>query len=355
MLIIIQTMIARKLLWPNEPPDYLTPLPQSSIMHRQERKFVERSFLSSVEAKSRQEYRRGTIMRIVVTGANGQLGRACLERLGREHEVIALGHAELELERPDCVERLVATAAELVIHPAAYTNVDGCARDPVLAYRVNGLGTRYVALACQQLNAPLVYISTNEVFDGAASSPYVEYDHAAPINAYGRSKWAGEQAVRELARRFYIVRVAWLFGGERNFVRTVLRLADQHDTISMVADEIGSPTYVPDLAEALAQLIQLPFYGTYHLVNEGACSRLEFAAAILRLSGHEHVALQPIALADYQRASLVPPYTPLNNVAAAVLGLRLRPWHAALAEYLGQLGRHTTRVIPPRHQGTKAW
>jgi dTDP-4-dehydrorhamnose reductase len=273
-------------------------------------------------------------MRIAITGANGQLGRALQETVGREHNVIALSHADLELARPDCVDRLVATGADLVIHPAAYTNVDGCARDPELAYRLNGLGTQYVALACQQLDAPLVYVSTNEVFDGTATSPYVEYDAAAPINAYGRSKWAGERAVREALRRFYIVRVAWLFGGERNFVRTVLRLAAERDMIAMVADEVSSPTYAPDVAEAITRLIRLPFYGTYHLVNEGACSRFEFAAAILRLAGHEHVTLQPITLADYTRDSIVPPYTPLHNVAAAALGIRLRPWQEALAEYI---------------------
>jgi dTDP-4-dehydrorhamnose reductase len=276
-------------------------------------------------------------MRIAITGANGQLGRALDALLGREHDIIALGHGDLELGQPDCVTRLAATHAELVIHPAAYTNVDGCARDPELAYRVNGLGTQYVALACRQLGAPLVYISTNEVFDGAAATPYFEYDRAAPINPYGRSKWAGEQAVRELLDRFYIVRVAWLFGGERNFVRTVLRLAAERDSISMVADEIGSPAYAPDVATAVAQLIQTPFYGTYHLVNENLCSRLEFAAAILRLAGREQVALQPIKLADFKRDSVVPPYTPLRNIAAATLGIRLRPWQDALEEYIGSL------------------
>ena len=192
--------------------------------------------------------------------------------------IVALGHADLELGHPDCVGTLVATQADLIVHPAAYTNVDGCARDPDLAYRVNGLGTQYVALACRQLGAPLVYVSTNEVFDGAASTPYFEYDRAAPINAYGRSKWAGEQAVREQLDRFYIARVAWLYGGERNFVRTILRLAGERETLAMVADEIGSPTYAPDVAAAIARLIQTPHYGTYHLVNEGACSRHEFAA-----------------------------------------------------------------------------
>ena len=282
-------------------------------------------------------------MRIAITGANGQLGLALQRRLSREHELVALGHADLELGHPDCVATLVATGADLVIHPAAYTNVDGCARDPELAYRVNGLGTRYVALACRRLGAPLVYVSTNEVFDGAAGTPYFEYDRAAPINAYGRSKWAGEQAVRELLDRFYIARVAWLYGGERNFVRTVLRLAGGFSAgtgdaaLAMVADEIGSPTYAPDAAEAIARLIQTPYYGTYHLVNEGACSRYEFAAEILRLAERADVALRPIRLADYKRDSIVPPYTPLRNAAAAALGIRLRPWQAALAEYISRV------------------
>ena len=277
-------------------------------------------------------------MRIAITGANGQLGSALQRRLGHEHEIAALGHADLELGHPDCVGALVATRADLVIHPAAYTNVDGCARDPELAYRVNGLGTQYVALACRELGAPLVYVSTNEVFDGAAGTPYFEYDRAAPINAYGRSKLAGEQAVRELLDRFYIARVAWLYGGERNFVRTVLRLAGERATLAMVADEIGSPTYAPDVAEAIARLIQMPYYGTYHLVNEGACSRHEFAAEILRIAGRTGVTLAPIQLADYKRDSVVPPYTPLRNIAAAALGIRLRPWQAALAEYIEAVG-----------------
>ena len=273
-------------------------------------------------------------MRIAITGAGGQLGQELRRALGHEHELIPLSHADFELGAPDCVDRLAATGAALVIHPAAYTDVDGCARDPERAYRINGLGTQYVALACQRLGAPLVYVSTNEIFDGAASAPYLEYDRAAPINAYARSKWAGEQAVRERLDRFYIVRVAWLFGGPRNFVRTVLRLAAERDSMAMVADEVGSPTYAPDAAEAIARLIRLPFYGTYHLVNEGACSRFELAAEVLRLAGRERVALRPIRLADFKRDSVVPPYTPLRNVAAAALGIRLRPWQRALADCL---------------------
>ncbi|HEX5692622.1 MAG TPA: dTDP-4-dehydrorhamnose reductase, partial [Roseiflexaceae bacterium] len=245
-------------------------------------------------------------MRIAITGANGQLGQALQAALQGEHELIALGHGELELGAPACVEQLASTGAELVIHPAAYTDVDGCARDPERAFRVNCLGTQYVALACRRLHAPLVYVSTNEVFDGTANAPYFEYDRAAPINAYARSKWGGEQAVRELLDRFYIVRVAWLFGGARNFIRTVLRLAAERDSITMVADEIGSPTYAPDVAAAVACLIELPAYGTYHLVNQGVCSRLELAAETLRLAGKQHVELRPIGLADFKRDSMVP-------------------------------------------------
>jgi dTDP-4-dehydrorhamnose reductase len=276
------------------------------------------------------------LMRIAVTGANGQLGQAILRRFSAKHHLIPLGHAELELGRADSVDLLEATRAELIIHPAAYTNVDGCARDPELAYRVNCLGTQYVALACRRLGAPLVYISTNEVFDGAASRPYFEYDQAGPINAYGRSKWAGEQVVREQLERFYIARVAWLFGGQHNFVRTVLRLAAERDTLAMVGDEVGSPTYAPDVAMAIERLIETGFYGTYHLVNEGVTSRHDFAAEILRLAGQQ-VALSAIRLADYKRDSVVPPYTPLRNAAGSALGIGLRPWREALEEYISSL------------------
>ncbi len=278
-------------------------------------------------------------MRIAITGTGGQLGSALLSQLSSAHEIIAFDHSRLELTSPAAVEQLLASDAELVIHPAAYTNVDGCARDPELAYRTNGLGTKYVALACRRLNAPLIYISTNEVFDGAADQPYREYDPVAPINAYGASKLAGEQAVRELLRDFYIVRVAWLFGGERNFIRTVLRLAANPPAagISMVADEIGSPTYSVDVAAAIAQLIGQPFYGTYHFVNQSSCSRYEFARTILELTGQVDVPLRPIRLVDFQRDSRPPPYTPLANLAGAAIGIELRPWQDAVSAYLAEL------------------
>ncbi len=278
-------------------------------------------------------------MRIVITGALGQLGSTVARLLANENELILLDRDEIELSQPRAVEQLVATKAELIIHPAAYTDVDGCARDPEWAYRVNALGTKYVAQACRSLDAPMVYISTNEVFAGNAGRAYMEYDQTGPINAYGRSKLAGELAVREILRDFYIVRIAWLFGGERNFVRTVLRLAANPPAggLRMVDDEIGNPTYCPDLAAAIIRLIATKAYGTYHLVNSGACSRHAFASEILRQAGYHDLPIAAIKLADYQRASTPPPYSPLLNIAAADLGITLRPWQEALAEYLTTL------------------
>ncbi|HMQ32125.1 MAG TPA: dTDP-4-dehydrorhamnose reductase [Chloroflexaceae bacterium] len=279
-------------------------------------------------------------MRIAITGARGQLGAALCGAFGPGHEVVPLGHDALELAAPAAVGQIVATGADLVIHAAAYTNVDGCARDPELAYRVNGLGTRYMALACRRLDAPLVYISTNEVFAGDGARPYFEYDQTGPVNAYGRSKLAGELAVRELLDRFYIVRVAWLFGGERNFVRTVLRLAAAPPPggLRMVVDEVGSPTYAPDVADAVARLVDTgDFFGTYHFVNGGAASRHGFARAILDAAGRAEVPIEPTKLADYRRDSTPPPYAPLANLSGAAIGIALRPWQEALAAYLARL------------------
>ncbi|NJN15750.1 MAG: dTDP-4-dehydrorhamnose reductase [Oscillochloris sp.] len=278
-------------------------------------------------------------MRIAVTGAGGQLGAALMTALGPLHTMVPLGHDQLELGSPAAIDQLVATQADLVIHAAAYTNVDGCARDPELAYRINGLGTQYVALACRRLGAPLVYISTNEIFPGDADRPYFEYDPARPINAYGRSKWAGEQVVRELLDRFYIVRVAWLFGGPRNFVRTVLRLAEQQPEqgLRMVDDEIGNPTYAPDVAAAVGALIQSNCYGAYHFVNAEHCSRYDFAQAILLAAGRGHVPVAPIKLADFRRDSTPPSFAALANCAGSAIGIALRPWPDALAAYLATL------------------
>ncbi len=272
-------------------------------------------------------------MRIAITGANGQLGTALRHQLAG-HDLIPLTHADLDLALPQTAEQIAAVQADVVIHPAAYTNVDGCAREPERAYRVNTLGSKYVALGCARSGAALVYISTNEVFSGAGQQTYYEYDAPAPVNPYGWSKWGGEQAVREVLDRVYIARVAWLFGGERNFVRTMIRLADERGALSVVEDEIGSPTSVEDVASAIDALIQTQHYGTYHLVNSGAVSRHGFAQEILRQSGRAEVPVTPMRLADFRRDSTVPPHTPLHTIAATDLGIALPPWQDALERFI---------------------
>ncbi|GAC1354553.1 MAG: dTDP-4-dehydrorhamnose reductase [Herpetosiphon sp.] len=273
-------------------------------------------------------------MKILLTGSEGQVGTALVHALSAGHHIIATTRATLDIADYRSVDQVVAARPDIVIHPAAWTNVDGCALDPPRAYRANGLGTRHMALACRRLDIPLLYISTNEVFDGHASSPYYEWDAAHPVNPYGQSKWAGEQFVRELCARFFIVRIAWVFGGPRNFVRTILRLATERPSLPMVTDEIGNPTYAPDLARAVGTLITDSAYGTYHFINAGYCSRFEWAAEILRQSGAS-LDLEPITLDQFKRASTPPRFAPLHNfVGANDLLITLPPWQDALARFL---------------------
>jgi len=274
-------------------------------------------------------------MRIFITGHKGQLGRALYAVLA-EHTLTGCDLPELDITDREAIGAAVADfAPDVVIHAAAWTHVDGCARDPERAYRVNALGTQNVALACAEAGAAMVYISTNEVFDGEATEPYREWDPPHPINPYGRSKAAGEWFVRHLLTRFYIVRTAWLYApGGRNFPHRIIQLADERGALRVVTDEVGNPTYAPDLAKAIAALIRTDAYGVYHLTNAGYCSRYDFAREILRVSGREHVPVEPITLAEFQRASTPPRFAPLANTAAAALGITLRPWQEALAEFL---------------------
>ncbi len=274
-------------------------------------------------------------MRIFITGCKGQLGRALYAALA-EHTLAGCDLPELDVTDRVAIARAIADfTPDVVIHAAAWTDVDGCARDPERAYRANALGTQNVALACAACSAALAYVSTNEVFDGTAMEPYREWDNMNPINPYGKSKAAGEWFVCHLLTRFYIVRTAWLYApGGRNFPHRIIQLADETGALRVVADEVSNPTYAPDLAAAIAALIQTGAYGVYHLTNAGYCSRYDFACEILRLSGREHVPVEPIALADFRRASTPPRFAPLANTAAAALGITLRPWQEALAEFL---------------------
>ncbi len=275
-------------------------------------------------------------MRIAITGASGQLGVA-LQHALVGHELLALDHATLDVGAPYATEALVALFPEAVVHSAAMTDVDGCERNPDEAYRVNALGSRYVARACAELNAPMVYVSTDYVFDGAKREPYREDDPTNPLSVYGRTKLEGERFVRDIAPRHYVARTSWVYARKRkNFVTRILTLAAERPRLSIVTTEFGTPTYAPDLARAIADLLRHECYGVFHLVNEGAVSRYDFARAILDEAGRPDYPLDRIA--EYPRAARPPAYGVMENTRAAALGIRLRPWREALRECLNNGG-----------------
>ncbi|MEA3377236.1 MAG: dTDP-4-dehydrorhamnose reductase [Chloroflexota bacterium] len=273
-------------------------------------------------------------MRVFVTGCKGQLGRALYQAL-TDHTVAGCDLPETDItDRPAITAAVADFTPHVVIHTAAWTDVDGCARNPEKAYQVNALGTQNVALACASSDAAMVAISTNEVFDGQANEPYREWDPPHPINPYARSKAAAEWFTRHLLTRFYIVRTAWLYApGGTNFPHRIVELADELGKLQVVTDEVGNPTYAPDLAAALAELIETNAYGVYHLTNAGYTSRHGFAQEILRIAGREDVPVEAITLDAFQRDSTPPRFAPLANTAAAALGIRMRPWREALEAF----------------------
>jgi dTDP-4-dehydrorhamnose reductase len=280
-------------------------------------------------------------MNIIVTGAAGRLGGRLVESLtARGHEVTGVDVQQFDITDFAATRAYIdETFAELVIHPAAWTDVDGCAADPAKAVQINGLGAQNVALAAARVGAAVLYVSSNEVFDGRAHTPYREYDVTRPVNPYGYSKWVGEQAVARINPRHYIVRTAWLFAhGGKNFIQSILNAAQAGKSLRVVTNEIANPTYTDDLADAVVQLIETERFGTYHLVNEGAVSRYEFARYALERAGFTDVPVTPITAAEWQRASVPPVYTALHNEAGALAGVTLRGWREAVDAFLEREG-----------------
>jgi dTDP-4-dehydrorhamnose reductase len=271
-------------------------------------------------------------MRILITGGGGRLGRE-LQGGFAAQTVWAPDEPELDVTDAAAVGReLDAFRPDLVIHAAAFTDTRGCEDDPARATRVNGDGTRNVALACRRVGATLLYVSTDEVFDGTKGEPYQETDEPRAINAYGSSKLLGERQVRSLIQKAYVVRTSWLYGGGNDFPAKVLQKPSGE--LPMVTDEVSSPTWARDLAEAIARLVERDApTGIYHLANGGHCSRFEWAERVLALAGRHDVVLRPITHAEYNAPYRKPPFSALANTAAAALGVVLRPWQEALAAY----------------------
>ena len=279
-------------------------------------------------------------MRILVTGASGQLGYDVereLERRGIEH----LGTSSRELDITDraAVEHLMQSyRPDAVVHCAAYTKVDLAEDEPERCWAVNADGTRNLAAACREIGAKLLYISTDYVFPGTGEQFRRTDDPVSPVNTYGRSKLAGELAVQSLLEKYFIVRISWVFGKNgNNFVKTMLRLAETKAELSVVCDQIGSPTYTADLAPLLCDMVQTERYGVYHATNEGTCAWSEFAEAIFELAGRQ-VVVHPIPTSAYPTRAARPLNSRMSKECLHSNGFQELPeGKNALARYLKEI------------------
>lgn len=285
--------------------------------------------------------------RLAVTGAGGRLGRALLEAAAARPDLLTFAwrRPEYDLDGSDPARLLERDRPEVIVHSAAWTDVDGCARQPDLAFQRNATAVSTLAEACAARSVRLVVISTNEVFDGRRTDGrgYRESDETAPINPYGASKLAGEEAARAFfgaGDGLWIVRTAWLYGPPGNdFPSKIVAASDRRgssEPLPVVADETGSPTSTADLAAAILDMIAATNGGTFHLVNEGVASRFDWAQAVLVRcrSGRQ---LRPISLTELVRDSKPPAWAVLDTSAAAAIGVRMRGWRDALADYLPRL------------------
>jgi dTDP-4-dehydrorhamnose reductase len=275
--------------------------------------------------------------RVLVTGAKGMLGLDLTETLIGKYEACGRDIDDFDITREkETMDAITGIRPDIVIHGAAYTDVDGCESHIDVALAVNGEGTKNVATACRELGSKMVYISTDYVFDGTKSGAYSEEDPTCPINTYGRSKLEGERWVRTLVAQFAIVRTAWLYGmGGKNFVRTILRLAREKEALSVVNDQVGSPTYSVDLSQAIRILLEKGCRGIYHITNGGTCSWCEYAREILTLSGLDNVSVHPISSHQLDRAARRPHNSVLGRRKfERETGHQMRSWREALRDYL---------------------
>ncbi len=278
--------------------------------------------------------------KIIITGCNGQLGRAMNKELeGSEYELVNTDVAELDITNLDDVIAFVEKEKPYaIVNCAAYTAVDACEVNVDLAYRINAIGPRNLAIAAEKFGAKLVHVSTDYVFGGDGDRPYTEFDEPAPKSMYGTTKLAGEEFVKRFSKHYFIVRTAWLYGEGKNFLRTMLRLSESHDEITVVDDQLGSPTSAAELARAIVWLLPTESYGTYHGTCEGFCSWADFTEAIFRKTGKSTKVVR-VSTAQYMEAhpesAARPAYSVLDNYMLRLTGgYTFADWESALDEYL---------------------
>lgn len=285
--------------------------------------------------------------KILVIGAQGMLGRDLVPELRvsfPNDEILGwdIGEIDIRMEK-ETIGQLEALHPQVIINVAAYTDVDGCERNQEEAFRVNSEGMKHIALGAQRCGAKVVYLSTDYVFDGKKGEPYLEEDFPHPLNIYGESKLRGERYVQELTKDGLIIRTQWLFGKDgKNFVYAILRQAQEKKVLSIVEDQIGSPTYTRDLSKAICALVQKEAQGIFHVSNEGSCSWFIFAQKILHYAGIQGVRVIPITSEELDRPARRPSYSVFNTEKfMKKTGWKLRPWSEALKDFLLEIGRRS--------------
>lgn len=277
---------------------------------------------------------------IIVTGCNGQLGRAINKELegNNEYRIVNTDVGELDITDVDAVLAFVRKEKPYaIINCAAYTAVEACETERDLAYRINAIGPRNLSLAAAEADAKLVHVSTDYVFAGDGKRPYEEFDATDPQGVYGASKLAGENFVKEFAKRYFIIRTAWLYGDGKNFVKTMLRLSETNGKVRVVNDQFGCPTSAKELAKAILYLLPTENYGLFHGTCEGSCSWADFAAEIFRLAGKDTV-VEGISTEEYGAKVKRPAYSVLENyMFKLTTDFTFADWKDAIADYIGEM------------------
>lgn len=280
-------------------------------------------------------------MKILVTGYNGQLGYDVVKELNlRSVECKGVDREDFDItDREQTVDYICGYAPDAVIHCAAYTAVDRAEDDEENCRKVNVDGTENIAVACEELGAKMLYVSTDYVYGGAGDEPFEPSDATQPKNVYGVTKLSGEKAVTKHLEKYFIVRTSWVFGiNGKNFVKTMLRLGNEKDELNVVCDQIGSPTYTPDLARLICDLIVTDKYGIYHGTNENYCSWAEFASEIMKLGGRK-AKINPVPSSEYPVRAERPHNSRLSKKCLDDVGIkRLPTWQDALNRFLKELG-----------------
>ena len=279
-------------------------------------------------------------MKIFVTGCNGQLGRAINKQYENDTNVTFVNTdvADLDITKiEDVMAAVKAEKPDVIVNCAAHTAVDACETDLDNAYKINAIGPRNLSLAANEVNAKLVHVSTDYVFDGKGTRPYTEFDATNPQGAYGKTKLAGEEFVKAFADRYFIIRTAWLYGDGKNFVKTMLRLSETNDVVRVVKDQVGSPTSTKELAGAIAHLIPTDNYGLFHGTCEGICSWADFTEEIFRLKGL-NTKVEHITSAEFNAKAPRPAYSVLDNyMLKLTTDYQFAQWQDAIAEYMKEL------------------